>query len=363
MRSAIAVVILCAFPASGVAWIREPYEDIEVVERSELIVVGHLRPGSVAFVDPEHHATLVITEVVKGKTDAKEIPIIIHDGLDPFIEGALHTPVGSGTLSGTFAKGSIQIVDGGNSARGASPLVDDATADNLWFLRKGRKKNAGDYGIVDPEDLQPLALKDYLALYLEPHPETAIRAYAATHPDPRITKYLDHVEIQRALKLEDRGDRVDRLLPYFVRGATWGRTDEVQDGIIAAGAGASGPRLLAIFAKADQKTRASIITIWGRTRFSGAVDTLIDLLVASDAFWAAQQLHEDWWSSNLASSITAERRSRYSEVLGAVVALGLIADRRARPALELTRRRWRAIKFANPEIVDASKAALKHLTD
>jgi hypothetical protein len=56
------VIVLCAVPSRAFAWIREPFEDADVVARSELIVVAHVKPGSIRYVEPGdglwvHHAT------------------------------------------------------------------------------------------------------------------------------------------------------------------------------------------------------------------------------------------------------------------------------------------------------------------
>ena len=51
----------------------------------------------------------------------------------------------------------------GKSLMAAGNLVRNAGEDNLWFLRKrsgvyGWEPGTGAFGIVDPEDLQPLEL-------------------------------------------------------------------------------------------------------------------------------------------------------------------------------------------------------------
>lgn len=87
--------VLYALPA--LAWLRWPVEDVNVVSRSELIVVAHLRDGTLKFVPHtkksdegaswEHHASLVIAQVLKGQCDTNEIPVIIHYGLEPVVGG------------------------------------------------------------------------------------------------------------------------------------------------------------------------------------------------------------------------------------------------------------------------------------
>jgi hypothetical protein len=90
-------------------------EDATVVERSELIVVAHLKKGSILKVSHEkspvagasweHHAVLVITTVLKGKCDKQEIPLIIHYGLLPLVRGE----------SKDSPKNVVQILDDGGS--------------------------------------------------------------------------------------------------------------------------------------------------------------------------------------------------------------------------------------------------------
>src|SRR4051812_30271718 len=168
--SALLLLALC--PGAARAWLRSTHEDATVVERSELIVVAHLKPGSIQKVDHdkqpgegrswEHHATLVITTVLKGTCDKKEIPVILHYGLTP-VERA-------------GDQGVVEIFDTGSSAAGGGSLVKDAGRDNLWFLRKrggtfGREPGTSDFGVVDPEDVQPLNLKPYVLCYLGRDPE------------------------------------------------------------------------------------------------------------------------------------------------------------------------------------------------
>ena len=80
-----------ALPAGAAP--RFPFEDADVVQRSELIVVGAVKQNSVTQVDcpaengeavaSEFHATLLVRRVLKGKCDTAEIPITIHYGLTP----------------------------------------------------------------------------------------------------------------------------------------------------------------------------------------------------------------------------------------------------------------------------------------
>src|SRR5262249_15361420 len=138
----IATAILLLAPTAARAWLREYYEDAQVVERSALIVVAHLKPGSLQYVDTsaetgashswDYHATLVITKTLKGKPSADEIPITLFYGIEATVEGKVQHD-GGGQALGTFAKGSIQLLDHANSA----PIIcQDATQDQIWLLQQ-----------------------------------------------------------------------------------------------------------------------------------------------------------------------------------------------------------------------------------
>lgn len=337
-------------------WMRAPNEDADVVARSELIVVGHLKPGSIYRVSHEHwwehHAVLVITQSLKGSSTT-EVPIIIHYGLDPMARGTNPLFVDIDTL-GSHAVEPVLILDTGNSSQSFAPLVPDATKDNVWLLRKlggeyGREPGTV-YGIADPEDLQPLADRDYLALYLAADPEPGVRAFAAKHEDARAERYLAHREIQRA------GTDADTLMPYFLAGARWGGHDEVADALVASGV--AGDRLLARFPSADPRLRERIFDIWRRSAYKGAVPTLVKLLGDADRYWAAQKLAKGWWNRDVDSKKTQELRDHYSEVFDALNVLAEVHDPKARPAVARILARFEKI-VESEQIVEACYAALR----
>jgi hypothetical protein len=111
----------------------------------------------------------------------------------------------------------------------------------------------------------------------------------------------------------------------------------------------------------DSSARQDIIRLWGEIRYAGCVDTLIDLLKTNDRFWAAQKLQPGWWNKDVDSQRTEYLRDKYGEVYASVCALEQIGDPRAKEALELTRKRWAAIQFDNPQIVEECDKSLKAL--
>jgi len=356
------LLILC--PQVALAWLRPRYEDATVVERSELIVVAHLKEGSIQKVfhgnngaSWEYHATLVITKVLKGKCEKQEIPLVIHYGLSVFDQSEEKDSPQNG----------FRIIDTGGSERGHIP-VKDAGADNLWFLRKrsgifGREPGTGNYGIVDPEDLQPLELKPYFLCYLSDNPEAAVKEYIRKNPETaeRGKRYLNHLEVQRILKMEDPEKRYDALLPFFLNRTTWDMKEEAGEGIATCGK-AAGERLKDVFTDpTHHNLRPLIFHLWRDMGYRPIASFLIDLLIQNDRFWAGQDLKKGWWSDQSDPELTRRRQDMYGEIYGAVYTLRSFGDPKAKDALETTRKRWAAVDFENKQIVEECDAALREL--
>lgn len=374
----LVLVVLCSNNAQ--AWLRFRYEDAIVVERSELTAVAHLKEGTIQYVPHgkpqegaswEFHAMLVITEVLKGKCSSAEIPIIIHYGLTPVVGGYVkreNLMINRRGGDKEYPKDIIEILDTGNSTWGLPPLVKDARQDNLWFLRKrsgtyGDKPGTGKYGIVDPEDLQPLEWKDYFLAYMADDPESAVKEYAEKNLGKavRAKGYLDHLEVQRILKVKDTAERYDKLLPFFLHRMTWNRKCEAKEGIISCGK-IAGERLREVFDNPERsECRDDIIRMWPDMGYREAVPLLIELLKKHDQFWAKQELQKGWWNKDVSSAQTCRRRDIYCEVYYSVCALRSFRDPRAKDALKMTRDRWKAIGFDNPDIVEECEAALRAL--
>jgi hypothetical protein len=367
MRLTLLALAVVATSLSARAWLRPSYEDATVAERSELIVVARLKESSINKVPHdkplgegeswEYHATLIISKVVKGTCEKKEIPVIIHYGL---------TPVVSVEDKGV-PMGHVKILDTGNSDRGHESLIQDAAVNNLWFLRKrsgtfGREPGIGEYGIVDPEDVQPLTLKPYFLLYLSADPGEAVKEYAKKNPKQaeRAKRYLDHLEVQRALKLKDPQRRYESLLPYFQARMTWDMKEEARDGIVSCGATA-GERLKKVFANPTRpQLRDQIIGMWKDMGYREIAPYMIELLTRHERYWAAQNPKKDWWTDDTDPDY-GRRREIYGEVYAMVVALRSFRDPQAKEVLEATRTRWLAIDFENRQIVEECTSALKEL--
>jgi len=342
----LASVLLVGVAAQGTARLRWHYDDDKVVTRSELIVVGHIRDGSVRYVPHkvppghgmswEHHAVLVVTEVLKGRTPGREIPIVLHYGLDPNVGGRMMYDSHARAVDPP-PTGVIRIVDTANAGVSLTGEIKDAREDHLWFLRKGigmPRQHGADMthlGIVDPEDLRPLALKKYLTAYLSQDPERAVRDYLAGHPEirERAERYLDRREIERIVKLPDAKLRTRKLIPYFFKKDTalWWRTqDEARKGLAACG-DAAGAAMMELFEKVDEGKRQWIIRLWGEVRYRPAVDRLLTLLREGEKFWDACDVKQGWWNDDR-RPLRRESQRWWSEMHYAVESLRKIDDPR-----------------------------------
>jgi hypothetical protein len=308
-------------------------------------VVAAIKEGSVQWIphadtgggsSGEHHVLLKVSSTLKGKSAAAEIPVTLDYGVTPTTRTA--SGLKPTTLPG--AKEPLMIVDVGG---GFGVVLADSLRENIWLLRLDKDAR---YHVTDPEDLQPLALKGYLACYLAQDPETAVRAQVQRQPEiaTRATRYLAHLEIQRIRREPDAAVRAERLLPYVMAGYPWAVRHEAGKALADCGASA-GPYLMGAYQlRPNEPLPEDIIELWGKIRYVGAVDVLIGILDDGDRFWGAQELKTGWWNEHPESPLTRTRREQYGMAYKAVAALEAIGSSRARDAIEKTRRRWAAIE-------------------
>lgn len=220
----IVVATILIWSGLAGAWLRSTHEDATVVQRSQLIVVGHLDKDSIQYVPHEktgdsgasweYHATLVVTETLKGSVKEKQIPIVINYGLTPLVGG--RDPRSSRDLGGNlpdpaFPKDRIDILDFGG--RGGCVLAD-AQKDNLWFLRHlggelGREEGKGPLGIVDPEDVTALKFKGCFQALLSRNADEGIHRLLSDPDEAVVARALRHLSSQH--RTQD-ATRIARLL-------------------------------------------------------------------------------------------------------------------------------------------------------
>jgi hypothetical protein len=158
----------------AMAWSEMVYTDAQIVDRAELIVVGHLKRDSLKH-EPrsDSHAVLVITRVVKGVTQAREIPISIsllpapntYKNADDFANSDLSPRVYDWTKP-------IVLFDNNPDGGSEYPLIDDIRKDQVWLIRKGKGadrslKSGEDLGVFEPQDVQPLSKELQLKKYVK----------------------------------------------------------------------------------------------------------------------------------------------------------------------------------------------------
>jgi hypothetical protein len=373
------VWLLLVLASTADAELRWSFRDDEVVNRAELIVVGHLRPGTIKYVPHpklpsggmswEHHAALAVTEVLKGQADQKEVPIVIHYGLDPLVGGQLKIEGGTRMniqgLGRNYPPESIQIMDTGNSSLSFEPLVPDAREDHLWFLRRqppratpGPPYASQRLGIYDPEDLQSISLKSYFLAYLSSDPEKAVRKQLVENPavGRRALRYLQHQEVQRIITDPDPARRAERLLPYFL--SRCDDQDDIRKALIECGQDA-GPCLLAVFDQIHEELiQSDILRLFGDIGYRGCVERLIKLLEDADRHFAWATTQPGWEPSK---AFKTDHMRYYRQTYSGVYALGQISDPRSREIIERVRDRWSWINCPNPQIVKACEFALQRL--
>jgi hypothetical protein len=156
----------------------------------------------------------VVTETLKGEIKEKQLPIVINYGLDPLIRGTImpdNKNVGYGKPDPAYPKDRIDIVDTGDMDM---TVLAEAQKDNLWFLRhlggeNGREAGKGPWGIVDPQDVAPLKLKDYFKALLSKDPDKLVDGLLA---DPDETVVLRTLRYLASLHDPKDAQRIAKLL-------------------------------------------------------------------------------------------------------------------------------------------------------
>lgn len=177
------------------AFLRGSYSDSEVAGRSDTIVVGRIKSGSIKFIyhpsqkvneeyygHPDisvtcgswvHQVELIIDETLKGQVSSSSIVVKICHGLDPLIGGRgsnqfRQIDVRCGATN--FPKDFTAIYDTGNSCASYAPVTGDIRSNHIWFLRYFVYPGCGESNaltVFDPEDIKPIDLKENTLLIIK----------------------------------------------------------------------------------------------------------------------------------------------------------------------------------------------------
>ena len=161
------------------AWPTRLFSDAEVIERSELIVLARIRVGSIKKMTNvgsyEHSAILIVSHVLKGKFQERELPIIIHYGLLPVAARyEKNMADGDATVrSPPEEPGETVRIYEDNPSLGFFRPSGDVHTEQIWLLRHHSFPQAKDYfattnrlGVWAPEDIQPPTKEKQWAKYL-----------------------------------------------------------------------------------------------------------------------------------------------------------------------------------------------------
>ena len=259
---------LVSFLPDVSADIRRHRGDAEVVNESDLIVVGHLKKGTLKRVDSErshhHRATLVVRELLKGELKEKAIEITIY------------------SLRVSTRDNSTSI--GGGSDSWGYVVVDDVQNDHIYFLRKTAggdgKTDEPSFFIRGNEDASKTEHTDYFKILLSDQPEVGLRKLLKTQPElaNRAVEFLEYGELQQILAEPDPATRARKIMPFYL-GATHDSNRRIAGCSLRSGP-ESGPYLMASLENCyDSRKRHEIISILASTRYRGAknyIDRLIN---------------------------------------------------------------------------------------
>lgn len=185
---AVLSFVLCALLGRTAAHPTTLHTDTEVVKRAELIIVAHVKDGSIkriAHYRPisdgvsarsyEHRATLIVSRVIKGKLESHELPITIHYGLLPVPAREEYAWMRNGFREKDemppYNNQEIIRIYEDNMGMGRRNS-EDIRKDQIWLLRRyGTNGVQNDdttelLGIWDPEDIQSLTKEHELSKHL-----------------------------------------------------------------------------------------------------------------------------------------------------------------------------------------------------
>lgn len=280
--------------------------DSDLVQHSNLIVVAHVKPGSIVYIPHladgamgwKHTAVLILGEVIKGKCDLKELPVVFHYGMDPIAVGAKGDFQG---LSKGKSDPNSQIMMGYQGGR-YGRLPGDLRKDHIWFLSYPPKpihpsdshEDLDILGVSEPEELQPVELKPYFEAFLQAHPEDVLKLYASGDSPLafRSQTYLNHLAILQILREPDVHKRARLLLPYFL--FTNDKHVPADNGEAALqlweSCGQTGAAFLLPYFN-DPKYEAmqtAIMSLWTNAQYHGCIPMLCELLEKETQFWQHQ---------------------------------------------------------------------------
>ena len=341
--------------------------DEQVVAEAQWIILARIKEGSMRRVPLtqdstwEHQVILTVTEVLKGPSAPREIPVTIHYGLDVLVSGLLTN--GRRWMAGQpeVPAGTVDIVDHGGMA---GLLTMDIRKDHLWFLapRDGRGRNGlpPAMGITEPGEIQTTDFKPFYQALLSDKIEEALKKLAndGTPAGRRALELVNCEEVRQIALLPDRSERVRRLMPIFLMEPIFSRRPSGARGeLTKCGSMASRALLPYFHSSGDPDVRSKIIgfwtemkaaemadvlipfyrdpghrplhgpirELWSTIHFTGAEPLMIEVLEQEERYWSLQALPNRVWDDNFTDEkMYFQRSDSRQRILNAVKYLGQV---------------------------------------
>lgn len=357
-----------------------PYSpDYEVADRSDFIVVGHLKDNKLQLVQHqessgykswEHNTTLVITQVLKGSFGTGECPIVIHYGLQPvilkdhpsFIDN-LNPPSADDNHDPNASIGLNWVLTDDIGG----PTSMDIRQDQIWFLRFTTPYHGAQStdrpGIWFPQDVQPLSLKMYFTAILSGDPAALTEFTARDSPlRERAQENQSHLRINQIARIPDASQRCDQLLPIFLTEKPHTFTSQFAfDQIIACGSiGAA--KLAPIYQNPKYSDlNEMILSGWEQDKYVDGLPFIVDWLRKEDQWWANQNMKdgiqavaESWRGGRPYNDPHA---ISYRNIRHTIMVLSSLHGAEGKAVVEQIEKRWKAVD-PNNELVKVCDDAL-----
>jgi hypothetical protein len=353
---AFVILAVFCFSQSAKAWMRVYRDDGQVVEEAEIIVMARLKPGSVRIIHHEkehsweHHLTLLVSEVLKGRSAEGELPIVVHYGLNVVTGRKMDDTRGFMAAQPGYPEEAVDLFDHGGMG---GWLSEDIRRDHIWFLRmlqgRGREGQPPALGIEEPSDLQLPALRPYFQAMLSRDPEPSLLALAGKKDaaGSRSRQRLDSLSIKRIASLPDAGERARLLLPYYQKdGLEHIRAQQhAAQELLKCGNRAVDVLKALYEQETDVRKRRGYMRLLGKLGCKDPVLEVLRHLADLEKFWTDQNIPErKSWRESPDEQTSLLRQTRYEDLEWCLQYIGDHGTPADIPQLERTSRIWRSIE-------------------
>ena len=376
-RSLIPLLLLLFSPSSpGIAEIRFPMPDVDVVQKAEWIVAGVLKPGSLRMVerppgssnDCWYHGTLVAREVLAGPDAPAELPVFLAPGvIEPcFVTERQNVYRPPERIDDTAWVTKVILNINYDWSWQMDHVEDTYAGEVLWFLHPWRGEGEAPdgwptIGITSAEQVQLLEYRGYLLAYREQDPETAVAAIAARLPELgyRAEVSLNQLAYVRAKAEPDTSRRLELFAEALLRGAG-SRSGEVWEELLNAGSAALPALSRTFYDPQYAAIRWSILSLYREIGDPSVVPELVEVLASHVAFFARQDMGARGWYESGTLEERGERSRREIELHYGAGVLGELGDAQAIPVLEAALKQWQGHPQGG-QIADVCRRAIAQL--